>query len=144
MGRTMSRYTDQDRQNALHLYTEHGTAETSRQTGIPERTIVRWANQAGLVSHADRKKTQAAREARRSRIRDLLLEKTETLLESMDSSNAGKLAVPIGILIDKYRLEMGEATSRSESLSDDAIDTEIRRLVTELNGHQETQPALSG
>lgn len=139
------KYTDEQRQRAVDLYTEHGTAEASRQTGITGRTIIRWAKDAGAVSRDMTKKTAAATEAlqgrneeRRERVRYLLLERTEHLLEAVtgdDPNGARNLAVAIGVLIDKYRLELGEATDRISTVTED-IDQELMRLAAELGRGQ--------
>jgi len=58
-------YTDKQRQAAIDLWHEHGTAETSRQTGIPTRTITRWLKQAGLGSAQDTDKQKQLADARK-------------------------------------------------------------------------------
>lgn len=154
----MKTYSEEEKQNALDLYREVGLAEAWRQTGIPKPTIVTWAKQAGVRTFG----TENTREATlahiayadqlRAELRVSLLEKTVDLLERMDAEETefvGKdgngvvypiarpesvrhLATSVGILIDKYRLEVGEATSRSESrdltsaLTDDELDAAIR------------------
>lgn len=151
-------YTDQQREAALAAYVEHGSAEAARRLDIPARTIRYWANQAELTQ-ARAEKTEAAREMlalrhaeMREELRVRLLEKALDALDRMDATHIdyrGKDArkvewdvAPAGafkdyatgaaILIDKYRLEMGEHTARAEVTSETAIDAEVRRLVDEL------------
>ncbi len=135
------RYTDQDRDHAVKLYTEHGTAEASRRTGIPARTILRWAKTAGVVSRANAKKTapataelRALSVERRVRVRAALLERTEHLLESItgsDPTGARNLAVAVGVLIDKYRLEYGQTTAW-DTAAEAELDAELVSLIQDL------------
>lgn len=153
-------YTAEEKAAALALYGEVGLAEAWRQTHIPKPTIASWARRAGLPHTDAAAKTQAATMAAsaradqlRAEIRLKLLEKTSDLLDRMDAEhvefkNSAKeirevvypiapadavraYATSVGILIDKYRLEVGEATTRSESrdltaqLSDDELDAAI-------------------
>ena len=133
------KYTDKQRQQALTLYTEHGATHAANETGISRRSILRWANEACL-SQARAEKTEAARamlalrhNQLREELRVRLLEKALDALDRMDEKHIdykGKDAhqvswevAPSGafkdyatgaaILIDKYRLEMGETTSRT-------------------------------
>jgi transposase-like protein len=145
---TSRTYSPDEKATALNLYVTHGLAETWRLTGIPKPTIASWVTRAGLPHTDSTIKTRAATEAAASRAEQLradlrvaLLEKATDLLQRMDAPHiefkgkdadqveypiapAGAVqnyATSVGILIDKYRLEMGEPTSRSESraLSDD-------------------------
>ncbi len=156
----MATYTDAKREEAKTLYLEHGATETSRRLGIPRRTISNWT--AGLAQAKD-KQTQAARDhlatlnaERRENIKTLLLEKAEDLLGRMDephvdfkgkdagqvtypiatSSDVKNYAVAVAVLIDKYRLESGEATGRVETIdlaaAESRIDQEIERLSSQL------------
>ena len=49
--------------------------------------------------------------------------------------NRQALATAAAILLDKYRLEMGEVTARSESASVDEMDREIESLAAKMRGH---------
>lgn len=158
----MSReYTASEKEHALRLYLEVGLAEAWRQTGIPKPTIASWARRSGLPHTDAAAKTREATLAAaaradqlRAELRLKLLEKANDLLDRMDGEHvefknsakeirevvypiapAGAVqnyATSVGILIDKYRLEVGEATTRSESrdltanLSDDELDAAIR------------------
>ena len=162
----MATYTDTQKQDAVDLYLKHGTAEAARRTGITGRSIIRWANKSG-VSQDKAEQTEAAREAlaaknaeRRERIRSSILVKVEDILGRMDMPHhdyraAGKelhrvewdtarsgdvknYAVSMAILLDKYRLEMGESTSRTEvSLTDaeSVFDQSIRELEAKLSAN---------
>jgi hypothetical protein len=133
--------TEADRQNAIALAQQKGLAAAARETGIPRPTISRWMAAAGLVTNTSPRTAAATaaaihrRELLRARLDNKLLRMADRLLDRMNSphvefrgSDARKVvyprapaaavqnyAVSAGILIDKYRLESGEATSRSES-----------------------------
>ena len=170
------KYSAEERAEALILYASEGLAETARQTGIPKPTIASWVTRAGLPHTDSTVKTEAATEAAQSRAKQLradlqlrLLEKAVDLLDRMDAEHVdfkGKdadmvtypiapaaavqnYATSVGILIDKYRLEMGEATTRNESraLSDDLAplsDHERRALRVAIDRELERRTAPSG
>ena len=154
-------YTDEEKARALELYQSVGLAEAARETDIPKPTIQSWARRAGLPHTDAAAKTREATLAAsaradqlRAEIRLKLLVKADRILDRMDEphvefKNSAKeirqvtyptapaaavqnYATSVGILIDKYRLEVGEATTRSESkditsdLTDDELDDAIR------------------
>lgn len=152
-------YTEDEIAEALRLYGEVGLAESWRQTGIPKPTIASWARRRGLPHTDAAEKTRHATMAAaaradqlRAELRLKLLEKANDLLDRMDGEhiefkNSAKeirevvyplapaaavqnYATSVGILIDKYRLEVGEATGRTEhrelaNLTDDELDAAI-------------------
>ena len=158
-------YADEDKQAALALYQEVGLAEAWRQTGIPKPTIASWARRAGLPHTDAAAKTRAATDASAARaellrleLRMSLLEKALDMLDRMDGEHvefknsakeirevvypiapAGAVqnyATSAGILIDKYRLEMGEATGRTESRAVGSIpDHERDALAGAIRSH---------
>lgn len=162
-------YTDEEKAAALALYGEVGLAEAWRRTRIPKPTIASWARRAGLPHTDAAAKTAIATMAAsaradqlRAELRLSLLEHAVDLLGRMDAEHvefknsakeirevrypiapAGAVqnyATSVGILIDKYRLEAGEATTRSESrditgdLTDDELDDAIRSAEEALRG----------
>lgn len=157
-------WSDEDKAAAVALVAEKGLAEAWRQTGIPKPTIVRWCQEAGVERfHPER--TRAAVDALQERSRVLrahlrseLLERSLDLLDRMDEphvefkgKDGGQVEYPVApaaavqnyatsaaILIDKYRLEMGEATGRSETtLLDGKSDHEQRVLADIINDELE-------
>jgi transposase-like protein len=164
---TRTEYDADEKANALILYAEVGLSETWRQTGIPKPTIASWARRAGLPHTDAAAKTREATLAAsaradqlRAELRLMLLEKAVDLLGRMDAEhvefkNSAKeirevvypiapaqavqnYATSAAILIDKYRLEVGEATTRSESralnLNDDELDAAIREAEDAARG----------
>ena len=151
---------------ALALYVEVGPTEAARRTGIPKGTINRWAKAAGATTEAHSAQTQAATEAAAARAAQLredlrvkMLEKAHDALCRMDEPhrdyrNGGEIvhdrapsgamkdyAMTTAILLDKYRLEVGESTSRSEVHSVSDLDREIRGLMDDLAGGRQTAAA---
>ena len=154
---TATTYSPERKAEALLLYMNVGLAEAWRQTGIPKPTISSWARRAGLphtnAATKTAEATAAAAEAAkltRARLRGELLDKALDLLQRMDAQHVefkGKdaqeviypiapasavqaYAISVGVLIDKYRLEMGEVTGRTESraMTEGLDDTERERL----------------
>ncbi len=159
----MSRtYTDQERSEALGFYEEVGAADAARLCDfvVSAGTIRQWAHRAGM-SRYSAEKTQAATEAtrrraseRRAELQELLLSRAIDMLLRMDETHKdfrGKDAVAVfwdkapagaakdyataaAILLDKYRLEMGEHTDRTQMITIGAVDEAIERLTVQL-GH---------
>ena len=133
-------YTEDEKRDALLAYVDHGPAEAARQTGISPLTISSWARRAGVHTNAVAKMKEATEALRarqdemREELRVRMLHKALDLIDRMDAPHvefkgkdaslvtypvapAGAVqnyATSIGILLDKYRLEMGEATGRTE------------------------------
>ena len=139
----MSNYTDAQKAEAVKLYDEVGATEAARQTGISRRSINTWANQAGHTAQANIKKTEAAREVlaavtakKREELREVLLDAGIHHVKQSIAADSGREAqsymTGAGIGIDKYRLEMGEATGRTKTVdlasAESTIDLEVERL----------------
>lgn len=77
---------------ALALYEEHGAAEASRRTGVPENTISQWARRAGVtMTRAEKTRAATAQHVatlaeRRARLAADLLDDAEKLRLSLWSS----------------------------------------------------------
>lgn len=160
----MTPWTPEQRSEALELYIEHGPAAASEATGIPSGTIRAWAHRDPAITVARHEKTRAAteaaklhRECLREELRTELLAKAVDLLDRMDHEHVefvGKDArretfdrAPAGackayataaaILLDKFRLEMGDATERHEHFTTDrdAAEERVAKLV-DLNARR--------
>ena len=116
--------------------------------GVTGRTIQTWAKKHGqplgdLSSYEVPEKAidayKAQCEAARTELRKVLIEKAlqgATAADPSDPTGFQKLSVGVGTFLDKYRLEMGEATGRVEMSVDDAesvIDREIAALSVKMN-----------
>lgn len=164
------RWTDEQRAEALALYREHGPAEASRRTGIPRGTISRWAANSGYERvrnekvEAQTEQLRIAQEMLRQRIRTKLLAKADDLLDRMDaphkdfrgkdvvevtwdkatSGDVKNYATAAAILLDKYRLEVGEPTTRSEVHERSDLDRDIDALLAEFRAESDQTPAGEG
>ncbi len=141
-------YTDAQKAEAVDLSVEVGTAEAARRTNVTTRTINNWMKAAGVTSAERAKKmdhTVEGRDAfnkeRRNRIRDKVLKKAENLLDRMDqkatSTDVRNYAVSFGVLLDKYRLEMGEATE--VVITGDMMDQAIIELRADIGQDASSQ-----
>lgn len=154
----MRSYTAQQKADALQIYVTQGLAAAAKATGFNKATICSWARRGGIqgpkpdnVRNANAWH-QAKLEERRVELRGEMLRKAADLLQRMDEAHIdfkGKEAVEVeypiapaaavrdyanafGILIDKFRLEMGEVTNRTEALSiTDGLDPDTKRALRE-------------
>lgn len=143
-------YTDEQKHQVLTLWPELGTAETERTTGVPARTLLRWVNDAGLMTHANQEKTSEARAASAERVTNAWgdFRAQEALaagaaanrmrreaLEASTERNATLLkarVVAYGIFIDKAELLSGQATQRIQVWAESEIDRDLREAMAEL------------
>lgn len=130
---------------AMRMYVTDGPHAAARATGVPYATVASWARRRGLhmVDQNTRVPVEAieALRARRAVIREELglrmLAQALRLVQRMEEPHVEYVAgsggpqpvayphapakatqaygVAVAILLDKYRLEQGEATERSES-----------------------------
>lgn len=148
------RYTAEQKAKGLKLYETEGPTAAARQIGCSPRTIRDWAKTAG-VSKARSKNLEAAASmfaAERAAVRVKLMSKIGDMLDRMDqphydyrgknvekvtwetatSGDVKNYAISFGVLLDKLRLELGEATGRTETVdlaaAESRIDQEIARL----------------
>ena len=156
-------YSPEEREKALAACAESGPYQASKAEGAPSyATLCRWCKETGIAT-LHKEKTAAAIAAReaycaakRAELKALLISNAVDLAQRMheehiDFKSAGpagpvevtfpkapaqacqQYATAIGILLDKYRLESGEVTSRDEhrNINESALDREIAALVEE-------------
>lgn len=123
---------------------------------MPLRTLKRWATRVGVRTEADTAEMTTAAVAKcdslRTQLRTRLMEKCLDMLDRMDSPHyeyqgreqervvypvAGarecqSYATALGIMLDKYRLEQGEATGREE-VRHEYTDRSDEDLIAEAN-----------
>lgn len=154
----MSHYSEAFKAKVLATYKTEGPSEAARRHGVAKRSVQNWAKAAGACTEAATKSsTEAACNAlasRRARLKEKLALRAEEMIDRMGDEYetvmvvAGKigkatlskpparecqaLATAAGILIDKLRIEGGEATERTETITIDKLDAEIERLEREL------------
>lgn len=117
-------YTDEQKAEALALYVEHGASEAGERTGIPAGTIACWASRSGATTQreertanalaAHRLVSAALREEIRAQALERALITVSRITADVPAGDAKNLAVAFGVLLDKYRLEMGETTGHME------------------------------
>jgi len=145
-----SSYTDEQRQQAIDMYVEHGTKHTVETLGIPRRTILDWAKKAGVVAQADTEKTAQARAVNAERVQAAWGDYRENealgagaaaasmrngVLEASANNNHQLLrarATAYGIFVDKAELLSGRATSRVETWAESELDRELRGLIDQM------------
>lgn len=147
------KYTPQQRTEAVNAYTTHGTAEASRRTGIPPRTIRTWAKQAGATAAtaaANQKNSPPAKAEEATRVihawgdyreREAMAAGAEAAharqtlrhhLDQGDTKAAKDCGVIYGIMVDKAELLSGRATQRVEAWATSELDRSLRELVDEM------------
>jgi transposase-like protein len=147
------RYTDDQKRQAVEharqAITNGATlnkavAAAAETIGTTPPSVRRWAKQAGIqlgdmaadrASRA-RKVHQDHYAAKRLELRLVALQRAFDMLERMETGtaiDARNLAVAFGILVDKIRLEEGEATERTERVTAEWLDSEIKRLTATMN-----------
>lgn len=163
-------YTEEQKATAVGIYRTDGSKAAARQTGIPESTIKSWARRLNVhteVVSRNQAAVEAARvkaELRREDVREKILTRIERVLERMvepakeirrvagvevevtlgepTPTGMRELAVTLGILIDKLRLEGGEVTDRTarssdvtvRQMSDERIDRGLAQVLRALPG----------
>ena len=156
-------YSDDDKAKAVSVYRTHGATVAAETVGCDKSTVTRWAQAAGIETEVISRTSKAtevraaANEATRQRLRDKILAKAEDMLDRMDlphhdyrtagknvekvhwdqarSGDVKNYAIAFGVLLDKYRLEMGESTDRREVSiveAESAFDREIKKLAGRL------------
>jgi transposase-like protein len=156
-------YTDEQKAEAVRLYLEVGPDEAAKATGCSRRQVYRWLGSHGVSPKKPderRAETEARHYEKREQLRELLLDQAADALHRMkephidyrgkDSNRVEWETAPAGafrdyalaaaILIDKYRLEMGESTSRTELHTDSQIDRELARAVDEFRRQTDALP----
>ena len=154
-------YSQEEKERALAKCAEIGAYDASKALGIPRSTLAFWMKEAGLHWTDNQEKVESANEARALRIaakrallQERMLEEAAYCMEAIhnehiDFKSAGKegvvkvvfptapaaavqhYATSLAIFIDKFRLENGESTSRSEVQVDD-IDSARGVLTQQL------------
>lgn len=125
-------YTQPEKDHAVNLYVQHGLAEAHHRTGIPKASLQRWAETAGHnladLSGRTAEKTKAASEQHRLAMAEMrtkaqaefaksALHAAVKVREAEKGNDAQGWATASAIMTDKLRLELGEATDRTEHIA---------------------------
>lgn len=160
-------WSDEEKAEALRLLADPEATfyEVKAATSIPVGTLHRWAVAAGLERSDDKRLAATERrtlrlQEKRSLIAEEFLDRVEDLMGRMDEPHVvgytkkGEAIIhPMGasadcknyitaaaIALDKFRLEMGEATSRTETRSTDAAEA-AKAKVDELSQRRKQKSA---
>jgi transposase-like protein len=159
------RYDDDTKARAVALAVEHGPTEAGRLTGVKPGTIRSWCSRSGVATEAAERTAaatdaaKARRETKREELRTLLIEKAVDLVNRMDEEHidfrgkdAGRVTFPkapaqacqqyataAAILLDKFRLELGESTDRTARVTEPVTDAE--HLLDELDAKRKARAA---
>lgn len=127
-------YTDEQREEALRLYADHGPGEASRRCNIPSATIRSWAHRAGLshsgpVSEQTKAATDAARLSWAQRRFELARETgaaaadlLERIRAARKSTDVRALATAYAALVEKGQLLDGAVTQRVEVAEGERVE----------------------
>lgn len=122
-------------------------AEVAKKWRRSERTVHRLGAAAGLGGVARKKADQARRDwalAERVGLLNKGFEKAEELLGKVATPHGFQAwAVAVGILIDKRRLEDGDATERT-GVEDGGARERVARRIAELAARAGQAPAAGG
>lgn len=138
-------YTDAQKAEAVALTLEHGPTEAGAKLGIPKSTCAQWLTPEQKAEMAARSvsKTRAATaahalslERKRAELRGLFADAArhhvERSLVTDDGKDAQHWMTAGAIGLDKLRLELGEATDRTEHRTVDQVTAEVERLAAEM------------
>lgn len=131
-------YTTEQKTEAVRLYIEVGPEEAAKQIGCSRRAVYDWLGLYGVQTKKpdeQRAETELRHTAKREALREALLDGAlmgAAALTTTDPKGFQALTVGIGVLLDKYRLERGETTSRTEHVSIGLVESEIVKLEAEL------------
>jgi transposase-like protein len=142
---TRTRYSDEQKREALDLFLEHGSSEAGRRTGIPAGTIAAWASRSGItgpptpeVVNALAVQAASMAERKQALARDLgtlaakAVAKLAQRIEA-DDVNARDLVSALTAAVDRMQLLTGAATERVETLTAERspeAEAEVARVLS--------------
>ena len=135
-------FTQEQKAEAVKLYLEVGPEEAAKAIGCSKRSIYGWLGEFCIDVKDEkreqrRQETALRHEAKREALREALLDAALLGVASLnpaDPKGYQALAIGTATFIDKYRLENGEATGKTETvtLTSGLLESEIQRLENEL------------
>lgn len=140
MANKTSKFTKAQKDRALELLETETVWAAVTEIGCSHTTVYRWDAQRVREHNNDEafiaaEQTELA--AMRTRTRRRLLETATAHIDRSDSARTARDAkdymTAAAIALDKYRLEMGEATARHYVEGHDDIDRRVNQLVAELD-----------
>jgi hypothetical protein len=138
-------YTDADKARALELLETESVWAAVSEVGCSHVTVYRWhAEHVRSLNNTPEDLQEEADQiaAMRSRTRRRLLETATAHIDRSDAarsaSDARYYMTAAAIALDKFRLEMGEATARTYIEGHDDIDRRVSQLVSELGARSQS------
>jgi transposase-like protein len=148
--RPMARsYTDEEKRGAVATYVEHGLDHAHQETGVAKSTLRDWATKAGhdpsTIAARFVSKTRAATEAASASAEEKRVHLQAELLDAArehvamarvttDGKDAQHWMTAAAIGVDKFRLERGEATDRTETVAaperTPEVEAELAKVVS--------------
>lgn len=138
---------------AMQIYAQHGPEVAARRMGVNRKTIDRWRHDLGLpskklvpVSNTDVESAVRQIQAARMDLKGMMINKTRMVLSMMTEEKKGSelrdLASAAGLLVDKFRLEMGEATEHTmrQSITAQMEPKEMIRAMRALSDELTNRP----
>lgn len=131
-------YTTEQKTEAVRLYIEHGPDEAARIIGCGRMSIYRWLADTPVPDEkreAQRLETAIRHQLKREALREALLDAAmagAAAIDLTDPKGFQALSIGVGTFLDKYRLEMGETTARTEHVSIGLIEAEIQKLEAQI------------
>ncbi len=132
-----TRYSDDFKAEVLAMYEVDGPAAAGHLYGVPRPTVNGWARRYGFVYVSGSKNATAAAcnatKTLRERVRGKLLACVDLILDDIEANALARdrkdNAMAAAILLDKFRLEVGEVTGREEVRHDysERPDSELIR-----------------
>lgn len=149
----VQKHSEKVKGQALKALKEHGLAEVHRETGVPKSTLLAWRNKAGIkpigtaqtkaAAETNKATNALRREGRKEKLQDRIDELLDRMVEKQidfkgqmatkveypfpPAQDVKALAYAVAILLDKYRLECGEAPP-TVSKTDDGEDPKAQML----------------
>lgn len=155
-------FTQAEKDMALDMYRSQGASAAAKATGCSRQSIYQWLADSLSVDNSDPSikaaeviaKNTVMREYMRERLLYAAMRFVDRAVEPFSwvtpKGNTVELEEPPGFEVDKlmraaqsalmlYRLEMGEATSRTITEGADDIDRSVVQLVAEMARRSETE-----
>lgn len=151
--------SEEQKWDVIRLAQKRGTSYAADMTGLDGKKIRKLAREMGTSVTAKsapmkpevKEAIKEKQDDRRVVLKQKLLDRAHDLADRMGATYSivtrdGEIieinrpparetkdfAIALGIVVDKMRLEMGEATSKTETVQRDQVDDELQKLAMEL------------
>lgn len=148
---TTKSYTEIERQMALDIYRDRGATAAAKEIGCSRQAIYDWIGDEASTDTSDLKQKAERDAIYRGLLRTRLIRTALRLvdrctepfvvydkdghpheLDEPPGFEVQKMMTAVAIALDKYRLEMGESTERTEKVTIGTLESELEQLNKEL------------